>query len=171
MRLQLLLFVIMIFSLNFTFSQQIDAEKSKVIFEVGNFKMRKVKGEFTQLSGSVDLDKQVYGFHICLKAETVNTNNAKRDEHLRTKDFFDVAQFPLICFHSESAREENGTIYVTGNLTLHGVTKQIEVPLSINGNEISGSFTVKRLDFDLGKETNTFLIGDEVKIQVMCVLK
>ena len=156
---------------NYSFSQQIDSEKSKVVFEVGNMKMRRVKGEFSQLSGSVDLDKNVYGFHICLKAETVNTKNKKRDEHLRTEDFFNVDKFPVICFDSQSFREEKGLVFVLGKLSMLGVTKLVQIQMEINENYISGYFTINRLDFGLGKETNTFLIADEVKIQVTCFVK
>lgn len=109
-------------------------------------------------------------FEVCVDAASVDTDNKKRDAHLRKPDFFDVEKYPNICF-SSSKITKNGTEYkVVGTLTLHGVSKEIEIPFSYTDNTLTGAFTLNRFDYKLGEDTGTFLVGEEVSVKVVCVL-
>jgi polyisoprenoid-binding protein YceI len=68
-------------------------------------------------------------FALTIKADTIDTANGKRDDHLRSPDFFDVKQFPTIAFKSTSVKPTEEGFEVTGDLTIHGVTKSITFPL------------------------------------------
>ncbi|PJB31743.1 MAG: protein yceI precursor, partial [Deltaproteobacteria bacterium CG_4_9_14_3_um_filter_65_9] len=112
----------------------------------------------------------------------INTRVAKRDEHLRSPDFLDVAKYPTIAFKSRRVEKTgNGTMRMTGDLTLHGVTK--EVILTVEGptpaikdpmgnNRVGGQATTKihRKEFGLlwnkALETGGVVVGDEVEITI-----
>src|SRR5205823_755526 len=68
-------------------------------------------------------------FELSIKTTSVDTNNKKRDDHLRSPDFFNAKQFPLITFRSTSVKPAEGGFEVTGELTLHGATRPVTFPL------------------------------------------
>jgi polyisoprenoid-binding protein YceI len=108
-------------------------------------------------------------------AGSINTESEARDKHLRSADFFDVVKYPVITFKSKTFTKVNDTNYkVTGDLTMHGVTKAIELNAMIksginptNKKEVSGfkiTGKVKRSDFAIGDKTSDAIVGDEVSI-------
>jgi polyisoprenoid-binding protein YceI len=115
-----------------------------------------------------------------IDASTVNTNEPKRDEHLRSADFFDVAKFPTITFKSKSVKKSGeGKLAVTGDLTMHGVTKEVTLDVEGPAKEIkdpwgnvrsgaSASTKINRKDFGLGwnkvLEAGGVAVGEEVAI-------
>ena len=159
---------------------KIDPVHSSVHFRIGHGGIAFVYGRFNDVSGTVAYDKEdptKSSFNIEIKADSVDTNNEKRDAHLRSPDFFDAKQFPTITFKStkvESAGEDK--LNVTGDLTLHGVTKEITVPVTKTGEadlaEMKMGYRtgweaivdIKRSDF--GMTTMVGPVGDEVKIPV-----
>jgi polyisoprenoid-binding protein YceI len=113
----------------------VDPAHSKVGFAVKHMGIATVRGEFGEFSGALDLDSgKAYG---AVKAASVDTNEPQRDEHLRSGDFFDAARFPELTFEStaiEALDEE--TFRITGNLTIHGVTKEIVLHAETQGTDI-----------------------------------
>ncbi|HXP91104.1 MAG TPA: YceI family protein, partial [Fibrobacteria bacterium] len=136
---------------------KLDPAHSSVDFSIKHFGISNVKGGFDKLDGSVTGDPKTPTSlvpEITIQATSVNTNAEKRDEHLRTPDFFDVAKFPTITFKSEKTEVRGGKLFLEGTLTLHGVSKKVEIPYEANGPVVDpykntrigleGSFTLKR---------------------------
>ncbi len=154
-------------------AQTINTEKSIVTFEIDNMKVNTTKGAFKGMKGILlfnptDLDKS--NFNVCIDASTVNTDNEKRNHHLRNEDFFNVSKFPTICFVSESIVKTQAGYAVSGNLNLHGVTKKVIVPFSYDTKNLKGTFKINRLDYSLGAGTGTFMVSNEVTITITCVV-
>ncbi len=153
-------------------AQKIDSDNSNVAYAVRNMKVRTVEGTFTGMTGTIRFDENNlsdFGINVCLDANSVNTDNEKRDEHLKKEDFFDVDQFPEICFVSNSILKKEDAYIVEGALTLHGVTKTINIPLVFKNNTVSGTFTVERKDYELGP-SGGFMIGKDIQITINCQL-
>ena len=165
-------FLILFFSL-LSYGQTINAESSKVNFSVSNFKINTVKGSFTGMAGEVIFspdDLSTAKLAVCIDAASVDTGNKKRDDHLKKDDFFGVETYPEICFESTSIIKTDKGYLASGNLMMHGVTKNIEIPFVYEENKFVGDFKVKRLDYKVGKGTGGFSVGKEITIQIVCVL-
>ncbi|WIG96404.1 YceI family protein [Myxococcus sp. SDU36] len=165
-----------------TTEYEIDSTNSVALFSVKHMMVSNVRGTFTKVTGTAHIDEQNLTkskVEATIDATTVNTNDAKRDEHLRAPDFFDTAKYPTITFKSTKVEKARAGLKVTGNLTLHGVTKP--VVLDVEGfNTVSkdpygntkrgGSATTKinRKDFGLSwndvLETGGVAVGEEVTI-------
>ena len=137
-----------------------------------------VKGEFKEFDASIYTSGENFmtsEIDFWLNPASVDTGDLKRDEHLRSADFFDVAKYPVITFKSKTFTKVNDTNYkVTGDLTMHGVTKAIELDATIksginpmNKKDVAGfkiTGKVKRSDFAIGASTSNAIVGDEVSI-------
>jgi polyisoprenoid-binding protein YceI len=164
---------------------QIDPAHSAAHFSVRHLMISNVRGEFTKLSGSALLDPAdpaKSSVEITIEAASVNTREPQRDEHLRSADFFDVANHPTLTFRSkrvEALGAEN--FKLTGDLTIRGVTK--EVTFDVEGPTapvkdpwgniragVAASAKINRKDFGVAfsalTETGGIVVGDEVKITV-----
>ncbi|HWD86823.1 MAG TPA: YceI family protein [Mucilaginibacter sp.] len=102
-------------------------------------------------------------------ANTINTDNSSRDEHLRSEDFFDVARYPKIFLRSVAFRHRNGNNYTgTFILTIRDKSKQIEIPFIFldkgNSAEFKGTFKINRLDFGVGG--TSMVLSDDVTITI-----
>src|ERR1700722_13361237 len=107
---------------------QIDPAHSAAHFSVRHLMISNVRGEFSKLSGSVLLDPADptrSTVEVSLETASVNTREPQRDEHLRSADFFDVANYPVITFRSKQIAAGAGDFKVTGDLTIRGVTKEV----------------------------------------------
>lgn len=163
----------------------IDPDHSNVGFKVRHLMVSNVKGSFEKHKGTVEIDdKDITRSKVSVTIDTasVNTNVAKRDEHLRSADFFDAAKYPTMTFTSKKvAKAGKGKLKVTGDLTLHGVTKQVvlnvEGPAKESkdpwGNFRSGvvaSTKINRKDFGLvynaALETGGVAVGEDVDINL-----
>jgi polyisoprenoid-binding protein YceI len=163
----------------------VDAAHSRVGFGVRHMMVSTVHGAFTAFSGGVALDdKDVTKskVHIEIDAASVDTGNAKRDEHLKSADFFDSAKFPKITFDSTKIEKKSAdALDVTGNLTIKNVTKPVvlsvvgltgEVKDPWGGTRRGATATTKinRKDFGLGwnkaLETGGVVVGDDVTIEL-----
>jgi polyisoprenoid-binding protein YceI len=161
----------------------IDPEHSNIGFKVRHLMVSNVRGSFEKNSGVVDInDKDITKSKVEVSIDTasINTNVQKRDEHLRSADFFDVAKFPTMTFVSKKvAKAGKNKLKVTGDLTLHGITKQVvldvEGPSAESkdpwGNIRRGavaSTKINRTDFGLvwnkALETGGVVVGEEVTI-------
>lgn len=162
---------------------QIDPDHSSFQFKVRHLMVSNVKGDFTKVKGAVTMDdKDVSNLNVQLviDAASVNTGHAKRDEHLRAADFFDVAKYPTITFVSKKVIKAGpDRLQVIGDLTLHGVTKEITVEVEGPTSEIKdpwGNFRrgatattkINRKDFGLTwnrvLETGGVVVGEDVDI-------
>ncbi len=154
-------------------AQHINTEKSIVNFQISNMKVKTVKGTFTGMKGTVNFipsNLATSNFDVCIDVATVNTGNAKRDKHLRTEDFFDEKKYPNICFKSTSVSKTDNGYIVSGSLSMHGITKNVQIPFTFSQNTLKGSLTLKRLDYKIGESTGTFMVGDEVNLEINCIL-
>ena len=113
---------------------QIDPAHSNVSFSVRHMMVSNVRGEFTKVSGTVDGDEKTPTqavINATIDASSINTREAKRDEHLKSADFLDVAKYPTITFKSKRIEPSGtGQFKVTGDLTLHGVTREVVLDVS-----------------------------------------
>ena len=154
--------------------QTIDTKASGIKFHITGGGIFKVKGTFKGMTGDFnfnanDLDNS--NFNICIEAATINTKNKKRDAHLRDPDFFEVDTYPNICFESISVTPSDNGFITNGKLTMHGVTKEVSIPFTFKNNTFSGTFTLNRFDYDLGKDFGTMRVGKEATITITCVVQ
>jgi polyisoprenoid-binding protein YceI len=164
-------------------SWNIDAVHTGAEFKVKHMMISHVKGQFTGVSGVLTLDENDpthSRVEVSIDAATINTREAQRDGHLKSADFFDVEKFPTLTFKSSSIkRTGEGELAVSGDLTIHGVTRP--VTFAVEGptppakdpwgnTRIGASATTKisRKDYGLtwnaALETGGILVGDEVTI-------
>ena len=162
---------------------EIDPSHSSAQFKVRHLMVSNVRGEFGHISGTVvidEVDVTRSSVDVSIDASTVNTHDAKRDEHLRSADFFDVATYPVITFKSKRVQAgKGGDLFVTGDLTIRGVTREVTLdvePLSPEINDPWGNVKrgasararVNRKDFNVvwnaSLDGGGVLVGDDVAI-------
>ena len=167
-------------SLSFASTWEIDGTHSSVTFSIRHLAISNVRGEFTKVSGAVALDEKNLKestVEATIDASSITTNNEKRDGHLKSPDFFDVQKFPTITFKSTSIAKAGGAgkFKVTGDLTMHGVTKSVVLSTVVSApvkdpmgpGERRGAHattTVSREDF--GISWNKVVLGKEVEIEI-----
>ena len=153
---------------------QVDTVHSTVGFKVMHKNLAWAFGRFNDFTGSFTIDPakpETSMVDVKIDVSTIDTKNKKRDDHLRSPDFFDVKQFPDATFKSTSVKSSGANKYaVTGDLTLHGVTKPVTMEVEHTGSAegqkggkmagFHGTFTIKRSDF--GIKFMTDALGDEV---------
>jgi polyisoprenoid-binding protein YceI len=162
----------------------IDAAHTSIVFSVGHSGLSYTYGFFRRASGSYVLDEANPGnsqFQLVIEADSLDTNHAKRDEHLRGPDFFNVQQFPTITFQSTgctfSNTPERGPEYlVTGNLKLHGIERQVKLPLRMLAKGLGPykdqrtgflcQYDLKRSDYGMTELLKDNLVGDAVSITI-----
>lgn len=156
---------------------KVDPVHSSLLFGIMHLGITNVYGRFNDVSGEMVFDKEdpsKSSINLAVKVESIDTHEPKRDQHLKSPDFFNVKQFPTMTFKSTKV-EANGDDYkITGDFTLRGVTKPITVDFK-KGAEAKGMqgeirtggearFMIKRSDF--GMNFMPEAVGDEVKILV-----
>src|SRR6188768_89225 len=156
----------------------VDPVHSSVSFGISHAGISDIHGRFNDFSGKFVIDKDdpsKSSFALDIKVESVDTNNAKRDEHLRAPDYFNAKQFPTLSFKSTKVKATDAGYEVTGDLTLHGVTKSVSMTLQ-GGHKVvefpkgtprvgvTSVVTIKRSEF--GMTTELGALGDEVYIVV-----
>ncbi|ASD62981.1 YceI family protein [Bdellovibrio bacteriovorus] len=162
----------------------IDPMHSSANFTIKHMMIAKVHGGFEKLSGSLSLDSSDItksSIEAVIDASSINTRETQRDTHLKSADFFDVEKYPTLNFKSTKVEKDGDDLKVTGNLTIHGVTK--EVVLAVEGPTaemkdpygnikigISATTKIKRKDFGLtwnaALEAGGVLVGDDVSISL-----
>ena len=160
----------------------VDKAHSEAAFQVRHI-LTKVRGTFRDFSGTINFDKakpESSSVEFRIKATSIDTGNQKRDDHLRSPDFFDVATHPEIVFKSTKVVAKGGNKFdVTGDFTMHGVTKTITLPVSFLGEQKFGkgvkagfetAVTINRKDYGLNwnraLESGGVLVGEEVEISI-----
>jgi polyisoprenoid-binding protein YceI len=165
-----------------TTTWNIDPAHSSAEFKVKHMMISNVKGRFSGIKGVLnrhEADHTLSTLDVSIDVSTVNTQDAQRDGHLKSADFFDVEKFPAMTFKSTHIEKKGDGFAVTGDLTIHGVTK----PVVLNVEEVSepakdpwgnmrigleATGKVNRKDFGLtynaALETGGVLVGEEVSI-------
>jgi polyisoprenoid-binding protein YceI len=161
---------------------KVDPNHSSVGFTIRHF-VSNVPGRFKDFNGVVKYDKQnpaASGVELTVQAASIDTDNEDRDNHLRSADFFDVQKYPTLTFTSTKVSAKDAdTLDVTGNLTLHGVTREVTIPVEVLGTmkgprgEKAGfeaSFTLNRKEYGIVWnrvfDAGSTLLGDEVRVNV-----
>jgi len=159
-----------------------DASHSSVRFAVEHMVVSEVEGKFTTFEGTVESSTEDFSdakINFKIDVNSVDTDNQKRDGHLKNEDFFDTAKYPEMTFESTSVEKiKEGKYNLTGNLTLHGVTKEITLKMNYGGTvkdpwgntraglKVIGS--LNRTDFGLKYnstlEAGGLMLGEEVEL-------
>ena len=161
----------------------LDGAHSSANFSVKHMMIANVRGEFREISGILKFDRQNIeksSLNVAIKTASIQTNDPRRDEHLKSPEFFEIEKYPEITFESTNwAQKSDDEIDVTGKLTIHGVSKEVilkvegptaEVKDPWGGTRIGFSAHTKliRKDFGLGwnvaLEAGGFVVGDHVTI-------
>lgn len=162
----------------------IDDSHSQANLKVKHLMISTVHGKITGVKGKVEFDgKDITKASVdaSLDPASIDTGNAKRDEHLRSPDFLDVAKFPTMTFKSKKVEKTKDGFNLTGDLTLHGVTKPVTLkaegptpemkdPWGNTRRGVSASTKINRKDFGLNwnkaLESGGVLVGDELDITI-----
>lgn len=154
---------------------EIDPAHTTAGFKVRHLMISNVKGEFTGIAGTINLDEKDLlksKIDVSMDVGSVNTGNAKRDEHLKTADFFDAQKFPKLTFKSTKIEKSGDKLAMTGDLTLHGVTKPVTLMVELTteirdpwGNVRRGANATGKLNRkDFGLTWNKTLDGGGVAV-------
>jgi polyisoprenoid-binding protein YceI len=156
-----------------------DNVHSSVSFKARHLDISWIHGRFNEVSGKFSLDRENPSqstFSLTIKADSIDTANKARDEHLRQPDYFDTKQYPTVTFKSTSVKPIKGGYEVTGDFTMHGTTKEITLTL-MGGKEhvfkqgkrvaFSTELSLKRSDYGFDKNA-IGPIGDEALIMIDC---
>ena len=159
-----------------------DKDHSKIQFDVAHMLISEVSGQFQEYEGTVVTSKADFSdakFDFSITVKSIDTDNEERDMHLRSADFFDVEKYPKITFKSKSMKKVGENQYeLIGNLTLHGVTKEVILDIKYGGTikdpygNVKAGFKItgliNRTDFGLKynsiMDTGGMMIGEEVTI-------
>ena len=161
----------------------IDAVHSEVGFTVRHMMVSKVRGRFGSFSGQFVTGEDVLASSVTAEIDmaSIDTNNGQRDDHIRSADFFEVEAHPTMTYRSTGIREDgDGGYLVSGDLTLKGVTRPVELQLEIGGfgpdayggyrAGFSAQATINRKDFGVSfnaaLETGGAVVGDKVTIHL-----
>lgn len=141
----------------------VDASHSSALFRIQHFGAAWFYGRFNDISGTVvideaDLTKST--IDLTIKVDSVDTNVQKRDDHLKSPDFFNAAQYPTMTFKSKKvAAKDAKTLTVTGDLTIHGVTKEVTLDVDRSGTGkdpwggtrtgLEATLNIKRSDYGI----------------------
>jgi len=185
MRSILVVFALMIPVHTHAATWQIDPDHSNFQFKVRHMTVSNVRGEFNKARGVViidDNDITNLKVELTLDAASINTDQAKRDDHLRSEDFFYVAKYPTITFVSKKVTKvDENRLKVIGDLSIRGVTKEITVDVEGPTPEVkdpggnirrgaTGTLKINRKDFGIAwnkvLDSGGLVVGDEVNISV-----
>ena len=161
---------------------KLDTVHSKVGFTAATV-LFDVDGHFGDFDVSIDGDPskpETVKVEANIDVASLNTDNAKRDNHLKSPDFFDAGKYPKIRFASTRVKAKGAQLIVTGNLTMHGVSKLVSIPFKVakgkNGAGVDtttykGKLTIDRNDYRIGTDSIAAKISleDEVEIKLLIV--
>jgi polyisoprenoid-binding protein YceI len=156
----------------------VDPVHSNASFQVRHI-VTKVRGQFKDLAGTIEMDAQKpesSKVEFVIKAASIDTGNERRDAHLRSQDFFFVEKYPELTFKSTAIKSTGKDQFaVTGILTMHGVAKQITLPVSFLGAAgdkagFSTAITLNRKDYEIvwnkALDEGGYMLGDDVEVTI-----
>jgi polyisoprenoid-binding protein YceI len=158
-----------------TSNWKLDPAHSSADFSIRHMGLSNVHGHFGNVNGTVVLDEKDITkskVNATVDTTTVDTGNTQRDTHLKSADFFDVAKFPTMTFVSKEITSKDGKLEMSGDLTMHGVTKTVSLDLEGPTAEMktpmgvrrgfSATTSIHRADF--GLTFGSGMLGDDVKV-------
>jgi len=173
--------VLLLSKANATDNYKIDPAHTSVGFSVRHMGVSNVKGHFDEFVGSLVLDNgSIQEANATIQAKSVNTGIEKRDNHLRTADFFEAAKYPEITFKTKRVEKSGDQTILIGDFTMRGVTKEVRLPVTLSGPVkdpqgntrigLEAKMTVNRKDygmkFNAVMETGGLMVGEEVTIEI-----
>jgi polyisoprenoid-binding protein YceI len=161
----------------------IDPNHSTVGFSVKHMVVTNVKGRFKDYSGTLMYDEKdptKSSVDVDIKTASITTDNDQRDNHLKSPDFFDAAKFPDITFKSSKVEKKGENYLMTGTLTMKGVSKEVQIPVTINGSVkdpwgstrlgTEGSLKINRQDYGINwsktMDNGGLVAGNDVNIDL-----
>ena len=156
----------------------VDPVHSNASFQVRHI-VTKVRGQFKDLAGTIEMDAQKpenSRVEFVIKAASIDTGNERRDAHLRSQDFFHVEKYPELTFKSTAIKATGKDQFaVTGILSMHGVAKQITLPVSFLGAAgdkagFATAITLNRKDYEIvwnkALDEGGYMLGDDVEVTI-----
>jgi polyisoprenoid-binding protein YceI len=158
---------------------KVDAVHSSVEFQVKHLGIATVKGQFTEFDGTLEVSPENTVAYGTVQVASVDTREPARDEHLRSPDFFDAAQYPEISFRSTAIKPvDEDTLEIDGDLSIHGVTRPLTLTATLEGTEtdpqgndrvgLSATAQINRGDygmkFNMALGSGNVVVSDKVKI-------
>jgi polyisoprenoid-binding protein YceI len=159
---------------------QIDTVHSDVSFAVRHMMVSKVRGTFTEFEGTIVTAEEPTDSSVTasIKLDSIDTRNEQRDNHIRSADFFDVAEYPTMTYRSTSLSGNGENWTLDGELSLHGVTRHVPLSLELNGFTpdpyggqrvgFSATAEINRRDFgidiSLPMDGGGVVVGDKISI-------
>ncbi len=160
----------------------LDPSHTRIGFSARHAMVTKVRGHFDQFEGTAHVDTATpanSSVTVTIEAASVTTGNEQRDGHLKTPDFFDIANYPQITFVSTDVERDGSEWDITGDLTINGVTKRVTIPFEETGSAkdpfgntrvgFEGEVTIDRtewnLSFNAALETGGVLVSEKVKLE------
>ncbi|WP_020142610.1 YceI family protein [Terracoccus sp. 273MFTsu3.1] len=160
----------------------LDPSHTRIGFSARHAMVTKVRGHFDEFEGSAHVDTVTpanSSVTVTIQAASVTTGNEQRDGHLKTPDFFDIANYPQITFVSTNVERDGAEWDITGDLTINGVTKSVTIPFEETGSAkdpfgntrvgFEGDVTIDRtewnLSFNAALETGGVLVSEKVKLE------
>jgi polyisoprenoid-binding protein YceI len=160
---------------------QIDPAHSNLAFSVRHLGISNVKGHFDQFAGTIVMDKGVIeGADCTIQVKSIDTSIAQRDDHLRSADFFDAANHPIITFKTKRVESKDDQTVLVADFTIRGVTKDVRLPVKLSGPVkdqegktrigLEGKLVIDRKDYGINfnatLDKGVALVGEEVSIDV-----
>ena len=162
-------------------SYTVDPEHSHIGFSVRHFAVSSVRGEFKDFSATLLIDEKnptASSVELRIKTNSIFTDHEQRDAHLKSADFLDVENHPELVFKSTKLEKKGEDFLATGNLTLHGVTREIQMEINLAGPlldplkmmriGIEGDVTIDRHDYGVSwsrvMDNGGLFVGNDVKI-------
>lgn len=161
----------------------LDTAHTMISFSIKHMVITTTRGKFDKFKGSFEVDPadpSTLKAQAVIEAASIDTGTAKRDDHLRSDAFFDVARYPEITFQSTHVERSGDGFVLTGDLTMHGVTKAVVIPITIGGAVtdwdghvhygFEGSTKIDRKEWGLTwnkkLDNGGLVVGDEVTIEI-----
>ena len=162
---------------------KIDSVHSSIGFSVSHLMVSQTTGVFNEYEGVVNFDPKdvsMASTEVTIQTASIDTRSKKRDDHLRTADFFDVENHPQMTFKSKTFVPSGDKYLITGDLTIKGITKEIAIPVKITGPAaspmggtvlgLSGQVTINRQDFGISwnksLDNGGMVVGNDVDVLI-----
>lgn len=151
----------------------INESQSYVEFDIEN-NGEKVKGKIPGISGMITFNEdnlETASFNVTIPVKNIRTGNSIRDKHLMESDFFYQEKFPEIQFKSSQVEKKESGYLLRGVLSLHGISKEINIYFNYSENQFNGKLLLNRMDFEIGDDESVEGMSNKVNIRINCVLK
>jgi polyisoprenoid-binding protein YceI len=161
---------------------KLDPVHSDLSFSVRHLMVSKVRGHFRNFDAEIVTGEDPLGSSVVASVDlsSIDTDNADRDAHIRSTDFFDVERFPTMTYRSSGVRSDGDGLVLDGELTLHGVTRSVPLQLEVNGfvaspfGDTRAGFSARTeisrrdfgIDLDMPLEGGGVVVGDRIQVSI-----